>query len=90
MVSGGSPSSNGTNLLAALASITTASASSPWLLKIEPGLYDLGSSQLVAKAYVDFEGSGRESRSSRPPRKEMAVRVPPFWWERAYRRSCAT
>src|SRR5262249_30040259 len=52
------PSSNGTNLLVALAAITTASASNPWLLKVEPGIYDLGASQLVAKAYVDIEGSG--------------------------------
>ena len=37
----------------------TASASNPWLLKIEPGIYDLGASQLVGKAYVDIEGSGR-------------------------------
>lgn len=61
VVSGSSPSSNGTNLLAALAAITTASASNPWLLRIEPGIYDLGASQLVAKAYVDIEGSGRDA-----------------------------
>jgi hypothetical protein len=58
VVSGATPAGNGTNLLAALAAITTASAANPWLLKVEPGLYDLGTSQLIAKSYVDIEGSG--------------------------------
>lgn len=58
-ISGGSSTTNGTNLLAALAAITTASATNPWLLKIEPGIYDLGANQLIAKDYVDIEGSGR-------------------------------
>jgi|GEM_PF-6902969 len=61
VVSGGSPTTNGTNLLSALAAITTASAANPWLLKVEPGIYDLGTNQLVPKAYVDIEGSGRDS-----------------------------
>jgi len=61
VVSGGSPISNGTSLLSALTAISTASASNPWLLKIEPGVYDLGTSQLIAKAYVDIEGSGRDA-----------------------------
>jgi len=61
VVSGGTPTSNGTNLLSALAAVTTASASNPWLLKVEPGIYDLGVNQLVAKAYVDIEGSGRDA-----------------------------
>ena len=59
VVSGGSSTTNGTNLLAALSAITTASATSPWLLKVEPGIYDLGASQLLAKSFVDIEGSGR-------------------------------
>jgi len=61
VASGGSPSTNGTSLLTALASITTASASNPWLLKLDPGIYDLGTSQLIAKANVDIEGSGRDA-----------------------------
>ena len=61
VASGGSSASNGTNLLTALAAITTASASNPWLLKIEPGIYDLGTSQLIPKTYVDIEGSGRDT-----------------------------
>jgi hypothetical protein len=54
----GTPTQNGTALLAALASITDASADKPALLKIEPGIYDLGSSTLQMKPYIDIEGSG--------------------------------
>jgi hypothetical protein len=54
----GTATENGTALRAALASITTASATNPWLLKIEPGTYDLGTSTLYMKPYVDVEGSG--------------------------------
>lgn len=57
--SGGSPTANGASLLAAIASITTASASNPWLVKVEPGIFDLGASTLTMKSYVDVEGSGR-------------------------------
>ena len=49
---------NGTKLLNAIAGITSASATDPWLLKIEPGTYDLGSSRLQMKSWVDVEGSG--------------------------------
>lgn len=54
----GSDAQNGNALLAALAGITGASSSSPWLLKIEPGRYDLGSQSLTMKEWVDIEGSG--------------------------------
>ncbi len=49
---------NGAALLQALADITTASATNPWLLKIEPGVYDLGQGSLTMRPYVDIEGSG--------------------------------
>ncbi|MBM4386793.1 MAG: hypothetical protein FJ088_03580, partial [Deltaproteobacteria bacterium] len=49
---------NGTALLNALAGITDASASNPYLLKIEPGVYSLGTGTLVMNEYVDIEGSG--------------------------------
>jgi hypothetical protein len=55
---GSSAVANGTALLNALAGITTASQSNPYLLKIEPGVYDLGTSPLTMKAWVDVEGSG--------------------------------
>jgi hypothetical protein len=54
----GSATANGTALLNALAGITTASATNPWLLKIEPGIYDVGAGSLVMKPFVDVEGSG--------------------------------
>jgi hypothetical protein len=56
----GTPSQNGTALLSAMTTISNASpsAANPWLLKLEPGNYDLGSSALVLKPYVDLEGSG--------------------------------
>jgi hypothetical protein len=41
-----------------LSGITDASPDNPYLLKIEPGVYDLGSSPLVMKQWVDVEGSG--------------------------------
>ncbi len=56
----GAPADNGTALLAAMSGITTASATNPWILKIEPGIYDLGASSLAMKAYVDIEGSGEQ------------------------------
>jgi hypothetical protein len=51
--------SNGLALRNALAGITSASATNPFLLKIEPGVYDLGSTPLSLKPFVDLEGSGQ-------------------------------
>lgn len=48
----------GDDLIAALAGITDASASKPYLLKLEPGVYDIGATTLQAKSFVDMEGSG--------------------------------
>jgi hypothetical protein len=48
---------NGTALANALAGITDASATNPYLLKIEPGVYNVNFS-LTAKPFVDIEGSG--------------------------------
>ena len=54
-------STNGSALLNTIAGITDATANKPYLVKLEPGKYNLGSSQLVMKAYVDIEGSGRNA-----------------------------
>jgi hypothetical protein len=55
----GTPQQNGAALLSAMAAISaTASAANPGLLKIEPGVYDLGTGPLNLRAYVDIEGSG--------------------------------
>ena len=57
----GTPAENGAVLLAALAGITTNAAGNPWLLKLEPGIYDVGTTPLVMKDYVDLEGSGEDT-----------------------------
>jgi hypothetical protein len=50
---------SGTALRAALAAITTASATKPYLVHVEPGIYDVGTTPFLMKSYVDLEGSGR-------------------------------
>jgi hypothetical protein len=52
------PQDSGTELLEAMANITNASATNPWLIKLDAGVFDLGTSSLVMKPYVDIEGSG--------------------------------
>lgn len=49
---------SGTGLLNALAAITDASETRPYLLVMEPGVYDIGDNRLVMKPYVDIRGSG--------------------------------
>jgi hypothetical protein len=61
------PTASGTNLLNALASITTASAANPYVLKLDPGIYDVGTTIVQMKAYVDIEGSGQQSTIIRGP-----------------------
>jgi len=50
-----------TNPIDAVNSITDASASKPYLIKVMPGVYDLGTASLVMKPYVHLEGSGDSS-----------------------------
>lgn len=57
----GDPVKSGTNLLNALSGIMDSSANNWYVLKIEPGVYDIGSSTLQMKPYVDVEGSGEIS-----------------------------
>jgi hypothetical protein len=59
----GTPLENGTALKAAIAGITDASAARPYLLKLEPGNYDVGDGTgadfaFFSKPYVDVAGSG--------------------------------
>lgn len=58
--SNGSPTQNGAALLAAMSIISNANPSltNPYLLKLEPGTYDLGNQALALVPYVDLEGSG--------------------------------
>lgn len=46
------------NPITAMASITNASATNPYLLVIAPGVYNLGSNTLMMKPYVEVAGSG--------------------------------
>jgi hypothetical protein len=59
------PIQSGLVLLAALASITTATEVNPYLLKLEPGIYDLDEISLQMKEWVDIEGSGRSMTTIR-------------------------
>jgi hypothetical protein len=56
----GIPTQNGTTLLQAMTLISNSnpSTSNPYLLKLEPGNYDLGNQSLTLLPYVDLEGSG--------------------------------
>jgi hypothetical protein len=54
----GTPVQSGSVLLNTLNNITDASSEKPYVLKIEPGVYDLGTTSLEMKEYVDIEGSG--------------------------------
>lgn len=55
----GDHTASGTALLNALAGITNASATKHYVIKLEPGIYDVGSTELAMKTYVDLEGSGQ-------------------------------
>jgi hypothetical protein len=50
-----------TNLLTAMGSITTATASNQILVRVMPGTYNLGSATLQMKPYVHLEGAGPEN-----------------------------
>lgn len=49
---------SGMALLNALNGITDASSAKPYLIIIEPGIYDIQDQSLVMKSYVDIQGSG--------------------------------
>jgi hypothetical protein len=57
----GSAVQNGQTLLTAMATITTATSTKPYLLKVKLGNYDLNGQSLVLKPYVDVEGSGEQN-----------------------------
>lgn len=55
----GSAAANGAALLAALANLNPApSYADRWLIKLEPGFFDVGTTPVVMREYVDLEGSG--------------------------------
>jgi len=56
----GTASENGAALLSAIAGISP-TVDNRYMLKIEPGVYDLGSNQFQTKQYLEVEGSGQTS-----------------------------
>jgi hypothetical protein len=54
----GNPIASGTALRNALSGIASPSSTNPWLVKVEPGIYDIGTTSLPMRAWVDVEGSG--------------------------------
>lgn len=53
------PVASGNALRSAREAITDAAYGRQWLIKLEPGVYDLGSTTLTLPAWVDLEGSGQ-------------------------------
>lgn len=52
------PLASGTALRNALAAIPAPSSTNSWLVKVEPGIYDIGTTPLSMRSWVDLEGSG--------------------------------
>ncbi len=66
---GDNPLIGGENLRNALQSIAKVSAEEPWLLFLEPGVYDLGAQGLRMRSFIHIQGSGHALttvRSSAP------------------------
>lgn len=55
----GNAVASGNTLVQAMQGITNATSANPYLVQIEPGVYDLGLNILQMKPYVDVEGSGQ-------------------------------
>ena len=49
-----------TNPVAAMNSIVDASAANPYVVRIGPGVYNLGATRLVMKPFIDIIGAGQE------------------------------
>jgi hypothetical protein len=58
---GDSPTTAGTALRNTLDAITDNSGTNPYLIKLGPGIYDIGTTSLQMKPYVDIEGSGEKT-----------------------------
>ncbi len=55
---GADAAANGNALIAAMAGITDAAGTKPYMVTVGPGVYNLGSQSLTMKAHVDLRGSG--------------------------------
>lgn len=56
----GNPQASADLIVDALASIQDNGPTKPYLIRIDPGIYDLGSQSLAMKPWIDIEGSGRD------------------------------
>ncbi len=56
----GNPQASANQIVAALAAILDNGPARPYLIKIEPGVYDFGPQSLFMKPWVDIEGSGHD------------------------------
>jgi hypothetical protein len=56
----GDPVASGRRLLLGMSLVSSPTSSDPWLLKIEPGVYDLEDASLVMQPFADVEGSGSD------------------------------
>ena len=74
----GNPVASGTALRNALAGIQSPSSTNPWLLKVEPGVYDVQGSSLVMRPWVSIEGSGIEATTIRGD-VQAFIDFPPFY-----------
>jgi hypothetical protein len=70
---GDSAQTNGTALLNNLAAIS-ADVNNPYLIKLGPGIYDIGTSSLQMKEYVDIEGSGENTTIIRGSNQDPVVK----------------
>ena len=58
---GDTPTANGSRLVAAISETSSASATNPWTIELEPGSYDIAGSALVLGRYTSLRGAGVES-----------------------------
>ena len=58
---GDSETESGDKLRDALSGITDAGETNPYVVRIEPGIYDVGDTLLQTKEWVDLEGSGQST-----------------------------
>lgn len=61
----GNSVASGTALRNAINGIAAPSSTNRWLVKIEPGIYDIGAVSLQMRSFVDLEGSGIDATTIR-------------------------
>jgi hypothetical protein len=74
----GDPVASGTALRNALTGIQSPSSTNPWLLKVEPGIYDVQGNSLQMRQWVSIEGSGIEATTIRGNVQTIITQGAPF------------